>query len=455
MLSSGSVDGLAATLARFPSVAVMTGPAHRGNVWEKRTFQLVQHLSPQTEVLARGDAEIQAIMQERGELAIQQNMVPSGSADIWGRPTYVVQNVPLNTDWLDEQGRLHGARAFLMIDGTSFNQQEWQNRPQYPVGECTAPLAEIEAARDQAMVAMAPFAGWFDGLLARAFEQELKNNLNGIARAVKRYESPTPPHGSRDDMRGYECGHYYWKAAQPFIECETSPATCSVRPRLAYDEGLHVAYPQTQAYAPEDCSARFGRDIIGELHTMGQRAARAAADEVDASWLAFADGVAALDLIEHDLEQICEPARRRFSSADIGEAQRRLAGVGQALREPPAGPVGQWVDADGTVRGSGAGVMELLLTFQSGEQSPGGRARGEMADLTKFVRNAAKCTQTANQMPLTVAVLDVGTSAVGLLGFFYEEELFCPGMPPLLASAAAAGRPVAQPQPSPAPAPGG
>lgn len=439
MLSSGSVDGLAATLARYPSLAIMTGPGYRGNLWEKRTFQLVQSLSPQTEVLARGDAEIQAIMEERGEIAIRQNMVPSGSADLWGRPTYVVQNIPLNTDWLDRQGRLMGAQAFLMIDGTAFNVQEWRNRPQYPVGDCRAPMAELERAKADGAAALGPFRAWFDGVLAQAFDKELKNNIGDVARAVRKYESPTPPYGSRDEMRAYECGHYYWQAAQPFLECEHSPATCDVRPRLAFDQGMHIAYPQTAAYAPDDCPARFGRDIIEELHQLGQRASRAAVEKLDPAWLSYADGVAALDAIEHELEGICVPQRRRFAPPDIGEAQRRLTEVGEALQSPASGAVGQWVGSEGTIRTADTGVMELLLSFRSGPQSPGGKAREKTHELAQFVRGAAKCTQTANQMPLTVAVVDVGTSAVGLLGFFYEEELFCPGMPPLLANAAQAG----------------
>jgi hypothetical protein len=80
------------------------------------------------------------------------------------------------------------------------------------------------------------------------------------------------------------------------------------------------------------------------------------------------------------------------------------------------------------------GPVRQLARYDAGPGSPSHEVVTKARALRSFVQARARCRSTQKRTPLVALVIDVDAADVPFFGYFYEEELFCPELPPLRAA---------------------
>ncbi len=428
-LTAGSADELGRVLRGHKGLAVTLGPKVSSTAWEKRANDLIHELHPTATVVGRESAFLKQVMIERGKFPIFQQVVPSGGVDLFGRPTYVVQNVTLDTEWVGQQKLLKAADGFVGIDEVGFDLRTWRDVRVSLVGGCEAPAQELALARGNGEDLMTPFLAWSERALFAEFKTRLGPALDQLDAKLAPYRGERP---EDSDHRTWACGTAALAMTASWSNCGDDPALCPMAPRVVMGDAMVVGIAEPGAYLGADCADRLGIDVQGTLHAVASEAAQAAVKQFDPRWLELGTRVASLGAIEQTLAQACKPRRRRFWEADVAEMQRQLAVIGSTLQAPGAVGGGAWRPSVLYTRSAGRGAVKELLRFDPGDANPGKAAVRQAEALGKFVRSHERCTQIYSWLPFVVTVADVATGELEFFGYFYDEELFCQGMPPLL-----------------------
>jgi hypothetical protein len=436
MVTAGDLDALRGKLGEHKAVALMLGERLSGPAWQKRANDLIRTLSPDAKVLVRGRAPLTALMEERGELPIRRRPVPDGSRDVLGRPNYVWEDVKLNTTWLAKQKKpMTGADALLVIDDAELDLQAWRSLRAHAVGGCEEPLQKLAAAQETSLAVLEPFLDHADAVLWQVYHAALQAHLPTLGEELAPYAKLK----TRDQFEEgsaweqYQCGHAYWEYLQNFVRCGDEAGTCPSAPRMFLIGGARIGSAEPSFYVHEKCPAAVGRDYAVHVRQLAREAAQVAGEHLNRKWVSLADRLGTITDVHAALEDICTPRRRRFAEADLAEARARLVRVGEALASDE-GPrdSGRWLIEDDTFHVPGLGPVRQLARYDAGPGSANETVVREARAMRTFLQSRALCRSGFAELPLAAMLTNVGTSEVEFLGYFYEEELFCADLPPLL-----------------------
>ncbi|MEM7152470.1 MAG: hypothetical protein AAF799_06475 [Myxococcota bacterium] len=433
MQVAGDVDALAQQLQGRPAVALMFGASMRGAMWEKRGVDLVTALSPETKVVARGGKMLDALLTERGELPMYQRVVPDGSRDVFGRPTYSVQDTTLNTQWARKDEAMLGADAIMVLTEPSLDRRTWADLRRFSVGSCEPLMTSIDEGLTASEAKLAPFVSHADSLLANAYRAELERSFRGWRQELRAFREPKQraDFGSGAAWDQYECGNKAWEYLATVESC-TEPGGACPSPQLHMADGLRIGVVEPAVHIPSSCASDLGRDYPAELADAGARAVAAASGHLDPQWLDLAARAGALSALGGALESVCQPSRRRYAEQDLTAVRSMVAGVVEQLRQPSANESpGTWATEPGSFRTDDRGALKQLSRYEPGRQSNAAVAKAQLGELSRTIDQKAQCNGGFSPLPLALMLVDVGSSAVEFVGYFYEEELFCSTLPPL------------------------
>lgn len=447
-VTAGDVSGLGSVLAKYDTVAIRGGSRISGDGWAQRIVDLVQQLSPDTKVVARGTGMLTTLMKERGELPLQRRALPDGQRDLLGRPTYVWTDVPLNTDWVGKDEKMSGAKAIVAFDDAEIDLQMWRSLQAHAVGGCEGPVVALARGQEESLATLEPFLDHADAVLWQVYAAELRTFVPDLVSELKPYErlQTRTQFGDSASWEQYQCGHAYYEYIQNFARCGDSPGTCPAAPRMFLVGGARIGSAEPSSFIPDDCPALVGRDYVAEARRLSREAAQVAAESFDPAWMVLAARAGAITDVYSVLEDACVPRRRRISEADMDEARRRLARIGTRFNaEEVTNRAGRWIVEDNQFHVPGLGGVRQVARYVPGPGSVAAEITTDAAELGAFMTSRSMCRYGAEHPPLAALVVDVGTSAVEFIGYYYEEELFCPGLPPLVEAQAGATEGAAKP----------
>jgi hypothetical protein len=132
------------------------------------------------------------------------------------------------------------------------------------------------------------------------------------------------------------------------------------------------------------------------------------------------------------LEDLCVPRRRRFAATDVLEMRNRLGRIGAALAsEDVTASEARWVLESEPLVVPGLGTTRSLARFEAGPGSVNAGIVAEARGLREFVLAHSLCKAGHAATPMAAVVAEPGRG-VEFFGYFYEEELFCGPLPPLI-----------------------
>lgn len=425
-LTAGDPAALAAALAEVDALTLLLGPRLAGDVWAQRGAGLVAALSPRTRVVGHRPAALPELgADDLGELlAPQRGLGPDG------RPRYAL---PAHaTTWLKGQ-----EGAALVLDDAAIDLEAWQALPAVSVGSCEPVMQALAEGQELALAQLGPFLDHADALLWSGYRAQLRAFVPGFVGELAALGdlSPAKVRGDFADEEGWarhQCGRAYQAQLQRYVRCSEASAPCPEAPRVVLAGAARIAAPEPGPAAGDRCPALVGRDYTAELRRLGQAAAEAASEGLDREWTVLADRLAAVGEVHATLEDICTPRRRRFAAADLEQARARLAHIGAALASDEHEPgAGRWQMRDEPLQVPGLGACRELARYESGGGSHNAGIVADARALREFVLSRSLCRAGGSPRPLAAAV---GEADGGLrfLGYFYEEELFCGGLPPLM-----------------------
>lgn len=427
-LTAGDPSALAAALAEASTLTLMLGPRLTGDAWAQRGTGLVAALSPGTRVVGHRAARLEELgAEDRGEL-----LAPRRSLSPDGRPRY---KLPAGAStWLKGQ-----EGVALVIDDAAVELDAWQALPAVSVGSCEPVMQALAEGQELALAQLGPFLDHADALLWAVYREQLRAFVPGFVRELAASgdagdRARVRTRGDFADEEGWakhQCEQAYAAQLGRYARCGEASAPCPEAPRVVLLGGARIAAPESGVTAGDHCPALVGRDYTAEIRRLGQAAAEAASEALDGEWTVLADRLGAVGEVHAALEDICTPRRRRFAAADLETARARLVHIGAALasdeREVGAG---RWQIRDEPLVVPGLGPSRELARFEAGGGSHNAAIVAEARALREFVLSRSLCRAAHSPRPLAAAV---GEADRGLrfLGYFYEEELFCGGLPPL------------------------
>lgn len=417
---TGRFHALREALGTRTKVMLVLGPTLHGLDWEKRAHVLVRALNPSAKVLARGEDTLTPLMKERGELP-QFSRPQAGPPDLFGQPTIIPKDYFLQTEWMGQARKLHGAEVGIWLDTVRLDAQREQAFRQQTSGGCALARDEFDAALTEERAQINAFLSWAQSELAYAFASEVAATSRQARAALAKFagsERTRQSFHSEDDYQQYRCG----RLTQSFIEAasECRGAHCVGQPTLVLEDGVWMASPRPEVPIPRDCADRLGHDWVADIDAAALRVARQVQAKMPASWLKRVAAIAAMDELGSALQRACAPARGRASAKDTDD-------VRQALRD-------QLAELGTLEIASGDGWREERVERFLKARGPAVQlARFEIAAATALVSKARdllkplsrrRCASRLN-LPVAVVLVDIGTSETLFFDYFFEEEILC------------------------------
>lgn len=427
-LTAGDPAALAAALTEVESLTLVLGPRLTGEAWAQRGVGLVAALSPGTRVVGHRTAALLELgAEDRGEL-----MAPRRSLGPDGRPRY---GLPAGaTSWLKGQ-----EGVALVIDDAAVELDAWQALPAVSVGSCEPVMQALAEGQELALAQLGPFLDHADALLWAVYREQLRAFVPGFVSELRAGEDPADRGQARtrgdfadeEAWSKHQCEQAYEAQLGRYVRCSEASAPCPEAPRMVLLGGARIAAPEPGTMAGDHCPALVGRDYGAEIRRLGQAAAEAASEGLSREWTVLADRLGTVGEVHAALEDICTPRRRRFAATDLEQARARLVQIGAALasdeREVGAG---RWQMRDEVLVVPGLGPSRELARFEAGGGSHNAAIVADARALREFVLSRSLCRSAHSPRPLAAAVGE-GDRGLRFLGYFYEEELFCGGLPPL------------------------
>jgi hypothetical protein len=424
VMTAGDVTALAEALGRHDSIEVRLGSRLHGESARTLATGVFNLLSPDTNLdLASGDTNLSQLIP--GPLPVARLGDPQRAL----RPRYDAQGIALDLSrWRDTE-RKEQSRAILAVDDASLDTADWQKQPASSVGSCQVAMAALGAGQEQSLAVLEPFLDHADAVLAHFYRIELDKRLPQLRTSLARFEGKPKP---KDDP-AFDCGQTYLDYVDELSACEDEKERCPFAPRVFLVGGARIGSAEPTVYIPDQCAGLVGVDVVEQLRGASREATRTGGEMFDRQWSSLADRLGALTEVNAAMEDVCAPRRRRFSDIDLTEARRRLSRIGNDFRQSElARESARWVLHDDGFHVPGIGPVQQLARFDSGDSSASHRVVQDARSLREFVFGHSRCGKPGGRLPLAAVLVDVSGKSVDFLGYFYEEELFCPELPPLL-----------------------
>lgn len=419
MLTAGDLEQLRATLQAHDSVALHLGDRFDDPEQASRVQDLVHALHPgaSTSVLDVDERPFEGVT-----LPLQREL-DDGTV----RPRYRWTHGPMRPS--------ADASAMLVLDDATLEPGQWRALPAQAVGSCRAPMAALAAGQEQALAELEPFLDHADAVLWQVYGPALQATVPRLRAELEPYAAPRT-RDQVDDAASwtqYQCGHAYWEYLQAFARCGPEAGSCASAPRVFLLGGARIGTAEPSVYIPQNCASAVGRDYVLELRAVAAEAAVVAQEHLAPSWTALADRLGAVTEVYDALDDACTPRRRRFASPDLEAARQRLTAIGRALASDElAHPSGRWAMAHEPFHVPGYGPVQQVAFYDAGPGSASETAVAEARALRELVLKRALCRGAQSSLPLAAALVDGRSGQVEFFGYFFEEELLCGELPPLL-----------------------
>lgn len=419
ILSAGDPLPLREALRRHASVLIQPGDRMGGPEWAHRGRELMRALHPEITVVP-GEAQAGPF----AGVALPLDRVANDDDTTRPRYRWTGGVLPASS----------AASATLLVDDAELDPGAWRALPARVVGSCHEPMAALAAGQEQSLAELEPFLDHADAVLWQVYRSTLQATVPRLTDELTPYQalrtrSEFDDNGSWEQ---YQCGHAYWEYLQNFARCGAETRSCPSAPRLFLIGGARIGTAEPSFYIPEGCAAKVGRDYVAELRTVAAEAAEVAQEHLAPSWSALADRLGAVTEVYDALADVCVPRRRRFAPTDLVTVRQRLASIGRALASDElALPTGRWTVSGQPFHVAGFGPVQQVAFYDAGAGSPAQTAISEARALRELVLKRALCRSARPALPLAVALVG-GDGQVESFGYFFEEELFCGDLPPLL-----------------------
>jgi hypothetical protein len=203
-------------------------------------------------------------------------------------------------------------------------------------------------------------------------------------------------------------------------------------PRLFLRGSARIGTVEPSDYIPTDCARRIDRDYVEALRAPARAAAEIAQDHLDVGWMILAERLATLSEVHDALAQVCTPARRRFSEADLETLRASVTELGLlfSATEVPAHDT-RFLANDASFHVPGLGIVRQLARYDGGTGSASRSLIAAAKQLTRFTRAHTRCEPRPGEAPLMAMLIETRHAVPEFLGFYYAEELWCDGLGPL------------------------
>lgn len=424
-LSAGDVEEVRAALASASRVELVLGPRLAEPTIGPRIAAALAELAPTAAIEPADPESMRGSMRAAigGDPPLRRLGVGVG-----GRPTYDARAITIDAGWRREH-----PNVTLVIDDATVDAPSWRALQSFAVGSCAAPMLALAEGQELSLTILGPFLDHADTVLWRAFQGELRRALPALLGEHAGDATPRSRADFADDraFAAHTCGRAQRAYLEVFAACAAAEAPCPQAPRLLLVDGARVGMTEPALAAADECPALLGRDAAREIRRIGREAAREAAYELSLEWSLLADRLGLLGEVVAVLEDICAPRRRRLAEADLAEARRRLAAIGDGLASPDhAVRDAGWLIEDGELHVPGRGATRQLARFDAGRGSINLEILAGARGLREWVLGRSRCRNRQERPPLAALLVDAA-GAPALLGYFYEEELVCGDLGPL------------------------
>ena len=428
--AAGDLEQLAAALAKHARVGLLVDADVKG-LDTMQLAALVGRLAPDVAVhpIGSGDAKrprlAEVILED---LPLLPSMGPGGRTR-WALPM-ANEALELDASRLQAWAEL-GDPAVLVIGAVEVDAPVWRELATAAVGSCEPLLSALLEGQSQSLTLLEPFLDHADAVLAAAYAVELAQVVPQIEQELAEFA----PERARTDFDAngwarYQCGQRYLQYLQPFAACVKSgdAQTCQMTPRLFLRGSARIGTVEPSDYIPTDCARRIDRDYVEALRAPARAAAELAEDHLDVGWMILAERLATLSEVHAAIEQVCTPARRRFSEDDIQTLRDSVAELGPLFAREHAGAYpadARFLANDASFHVPGLGLVRQLARYDGGTGSASRALIAGAKQLTSFGRAHARCVPRPGEAPLMAVLIDTGGVEAEFLGFFYGEELWC------------------------------
>lgn len=433
--AAGDIDALAAALARHPRVGLFVdGDGDSTPIDAMRLAALIGRLAPDTAVhpiSSSGTGGLAEVLREDPPLL---PTTTAGGRTQWALPEQLELDTARLRSWAEQ-----GDAAVLVVGAVGVEAPIWRQLSSASVGSCQPLLDAMLEGQTQSLTQLEPFLDHADAVLASLYATELASVVPQLQAELAEFEKERP---RKDfDLVGwerYQCGRRYLKYLQPFVWCVEAAgasgpnASCPSTPRLFLRGSVRIGSVEPSEYVPTDCPRRLDRDYIEALREPARTAAELAPDHLDARWLILAERLATLGELHGALAQLCTPARRRFSAADLEQLRTNVTELGPLFTraETPAHDA-RFLANDGNFHVPGLGKVRMLAQYDGGTGSASRELLAAAKRLAAFERAHAQCVARPGEPPLMAMLIDAKAGKPVFIGFFHAEELWCEELGPL------------------------
>jgi hypothetical protein len=415
MIGGARGDALTRALKDMKTLALILPRGSSAAEFEDRVFQMVKAAAPETQVVSRGTATLDALLEERGDIPYRVTMEQSGT-DALGRPIFIPKEHPLNTEWLAKKAPLKGAEGMLVVRPIRVRDIRLRELRAGRRGGCDEAIATLKAGLANGAGFFASYEDQVTSLLSKEFSRHLEVALpfwQGELRQAAENAAPGSP-ASR-------CIETYLALLDRYAQCRSG--NCESGPKLFSEEGGIIGMVDETLLVPNVCPAQGMRDYGVEIDELAERAVHVVLPSLGPGWAGELARLGGLVELARELERGCAPRHRRIDRGDLETARQAVTRYLTDLRDESI--TAAWEKAGGMARVPGVGGVRILARVKTAADDPSKKA----SDIARRIRALDRCAEGRERL-LQATLVDVGSSEVLFMGIFFEEALLCNGLPP-------------------------
>jgi hypothetical protein len=384
--------------------------------WEDKIFNMVKAASPKTAILGRKRGVLHKLLMERGEIPFRRTWEAAGM-DLFGHPYYIPKDHPLQTEWLTKKKALKGADTMLIMDIVKVDDQKLRQMRREKRGGCDNIISQINQQKTKAEEHFLPLVTSAGKALAKEFGRHLKVALPFWQSEIKQQLSEEPVTTEKQ-----RCLNAYADMLKKYEPCIN--AACSLAPALYVEKGGIIGMDMTTALTiPGQCPANGGRNYVEELKQLGSKTTSRVLPAISDTWSPDLLKMKALSLLKNTMDEICTPAHRRFSTAQLQKGHKLVSDFIKEISE--LNNKSQWKSATGQEKITGHGGIEILAKTSDATNPLTTMA----ASLKNELNNMGKC-RDSRRRPIQISLINVGTSEVYFSAIDFEEQFICENLAP-------------------------
>ncbi|MDJ0765058.1 MAG: hypothetical protein QNJ97_18900 [Myxococcota bacterium] len=377
---------------------------------EDRVFQMVKAAGPEIQVVTRGRARLDAILEELGEIPYRVTLAPAGT-NILGQPVFIPKEHPLYTEWLKNKKPLKGAKAMLTVRPIAVDDIRLKQLRQGRQGSCEA----IERGLKQGLEAGAQFFNPYETEANKALANGFTRHLDA---AFPKWSAEI---AESRDPEWRRCMSAYQSFLNTYAPC--LEGACKAGPKVHITAGGIIGMEKSDLLIPKTCPVPGMRDYVAEMEDLAARAVAEVLPALDRGWVGEIMRHGGLETLSAGITEVCTPRHRRFNPDDLNRAQSDVRYFLSDLQKRTLS--GEWLAAAGMERVPGLGPVRVIARINALGHPPTATA----SQLVKQLRALDRCDEARERLYQAI-LIDVATSEVVFMGIFFEAELLCDGLPP-------------------------